>query len=313
MSSILTLRRPARLFTRIQSSEHEISSEPAHPPLQRFEDLPIWYQDNPSIRTGYRPVTHSTSGCISSWTFIHNETINIYTHLIAAILSIFAQFFLQSLISHHFPGAAFRDRLIFAANLVAATTTLSFSCGYHTLMNHSFPVSSIWLRIDYVGILALILGSFFSGIFVGFYCEHLLRRLYWSMIVTLSFITSIFVLHPQLQGLKYRSHRTMAFVATALSGFAPIGHGLYLYGWEEMWLRSGMPFWFLEGGVYGVGALFFASRFPESVWPGKFDIWGSSHQIFHVMIVIACVVHMMGVWNAYGWNYQNLQKCVADL
>ena len=105
----------------------------------------------------------------------------------------------------------------------------------------------------------------------------------------------------------------MAFVATALSGFAPIGHGLYLYGWEEMWLRSGMPFWFLEGGVYGVGALFFASRFPESVWPGKFDIWGSSHQIFHVMIVIACVVHVMGVWNAYGWNYQNLQRCVADL
>jgi adiponectin receptor len=180
-------------------------------------------------------------------------------------------------------------------------------------MNHSFPISSLWLRIDYIGILTLILGSFFSGIFVGFYCEPLLQRVYWSMIITLSLIASVLVLHPQLQGLKYRSHRTSAFVATALSGFAPIGHGLFLYGWEEMWVRSGMPFWFLEGLVYGSGAFFFASRFPESRWPGKFDIWFSSHQIFHVLIVMACAVHLMGVWDAYRWNYHNLQQCVGNL
>jgi adiponectin receptor len=126
------------------------------------------------------------------------------------------------------------------------------------------------------------------------------------MIITLSLITAILVIHPNLQGLSYRNFRTAAFVATGLSGFAPVGHGLWMYGWEEMWVRSGMPFWLLEGLIYGIGAFFFATRFPESRWPGKFDIFFSSHQIFHVLVVMGSMVHFAGVWDAYRWQYQRL-------
>lgn len=55
--------------------------------------------------------------------------------------------------------------------------------------------------------------------------------------------------------------------------------------------------------MYGCGAFFFATRFPESMWPGKFDIWFSSHQIFHVLVVVGSIVHLAGVWDAYSWNY----------
>jgi adiponectin receptor len=132
------------------------------------------------------------------------------------------------------------------------------------------------------------------------------------MITILSVVTSILVLDPKLQGLKYRSLRTWAFILTALSGFAPIIHGIILYGWAEMWVRSGMPYYFLEGLIYGAGAFFFVTRIPESIWPGKFDIWLSSHQIFHVMVVIASLVHMVGVWKAWGWNYMNQRTCLAN-
>lgn len=70
-----------------------------------------------------------------------------------------------------------------------------------------------------------------------------------------------------------------------------------------------MPYYFLEGLIYSVGAGFFVSRFPERVWPGKFDIWGSSHQVFHVLVVVAGGVHAWGVWRAYGWSYENLRGC----
>ena len=123
------------------------------------------------------------------------------------------------------------------------------------------------------------------------------------MIVTLSLITSVLVLHPKLQGLKYRSLRTWAFILTALSGFAPIIHGLVLHGWEDMWVGRGMPYWFMEGAVYGVGAFFFVTRIPESIRPGKFDVWGGSHSIFHALVVVASVVHLWGVWRALGWIY----------
>jgi adiponectin receptor len=262
MTSILTLRRPARLFTRATEETEAIASSPGAPspfsrtPLQKFEDLPVWYQDNPYVRDHYRPVSNSIFGCLYSWTYVHNETLNIYTHLVPAVLSVFAQVWMQVMINRSFPEAEVGDRLIFALNTGAATAAFAMSTFYHTLMNHSFHVSSLWLRIDYVGILALTLGSFFSGIYVGFYEHPHLRTLYWSMIVVLSVVSGILVLYPRLQGPKFRSLRTTAFVLTALSGLAPIGHGLWLYGWSIMWQRSGMPFWFGEGVVYGIGAVF---------------------------------------------------------
>jgi adiponectin receptor len=257
MTSILNVRRPARLFSRAVKPEEKEVAPPSTfsvVPLLNFEDLPVWYQDNPHVHTHYRPVSNSSFSCLYSWTYIHNESLNIYTHLVPAILSIFAQLWMQVLISSNFPEATLGDRLVFALNLLAATTALTLSTLYHTLMNHSFHISTLWLRIDYVGILALTLGSFFSGIYVGFYEHPHLRTAYWCMISWLSLVTSVLVLHPRLQGLRYRNLRTAAFVATAGSGFAPVAHGLWLYGWGSMWERSGMPFWFGEGAVYGVGA-----------------------------------------------------------
>lgn len=315
MAFILTYRRPKTTFSRAPSDqgngEKRNKSDTKSKHLVRWDMLPDWYKDNRFVLNGYRDVSNSSLACFRSIFSLHNETINIYTHLVPAIAFMFAQLLVQQAITAYFPEATRLDRIVFACNMGAAIVTLILSSLYHTLMNHSQTVSNLWLRIDYVGILTLILGSFFSGIYVGFYCEPMLRTIYWSMIISLSLITSILVLHPKLQGLKYRSHRTWAFIATALSGFAPVGHGLVLYGWNNMWVRSGMPYWFLEGLVYGTGAFFFVTRIPESVWPGTFDIWCSSHQIFHIMVVSASIVHIFGVWSAFSWNYHNQRTCPA--
>ncbi|KAK5074986.1 hypothetical protein LTS08_005436 [Lithohypha guttulata] len=233
-----------------------------------FEDLPEWLQDNEHIRSGYRRPMNSTLACVRSCAMLHNETLNIYTHLIpAAALAIF-QVYIQIKITQYFPEASTLDRIVIGANVIAAIVTFGLSASYHTLNSHSPQISSLWLRIDYVGILTLILGSFFSGIYVGFYCLPTPRTIHWCMITTLSFGTALLVLHPKLQEHKYRALKAYAFVATALTGFAPIGHGLYLYGWHEMWIRSGMPYYLLEGVIYGAGATVFITRFPESIWPG---------------------------------------------
>jgi len=33
-------------------------------------------------------------------------------------------------------------------------------------------------------------------------------------------------------------------------------------------------------------------RFPERFFPHKFDLLGSSHQIFHVAVVLGCLIHV---------------------
>ena len=43
-------------------------------------------------------------------------------------------------------------------------------------------------------------------------------------------------------------------------------------------------FWYLGGIIYITGALIYILRIPEKYRPGKHDIWGSSHQIFHFFV-----------------------------
>lgn len=58
-----------------------------------------------------------------------------------------------------------------------------------------------------------------------------------------------------------------------------------------------MPWWLAEGAVYRITTFFFATRFSESVekWTGMYDVLGGSHQIFHVLVVGASMLHR---WSA---------------
>jgi adiponectin receptor len=312
--------------------------------LITYAELPEWYRDNEYIVGSYRPESYSTSACFASLIYVHNETVNIYTHMIPAIVFLFAQVFILRLLHQQFPEAKPLDYVVLSFFLLCACITLSLSFMYHTLMNHSRGVSFLWLRLDYVGILALILGDFVSGIRVGFYCNPTLQKIYWSMVrlselvlslfaivpslvghpiptashvtnsllfapqtLTLGILTSILVIHPKyFQGLKYRKLRVAAFVTFGLSGFIPIAHGLIIYGFHRMWAASGLPYYLLEGGLLTLGSFFYATRCPESLKPGKFDIWGCSHSIFHVLVVLATAVHLVGVWQAFAYNHKHL-------
>ena len=134
-----------------------------------------------------------------------------------------------------------------------------------------------------------------------------------SQIAFLSTLSALLVLHPKFQGKKWRGFRTLVFVCTGLSGFAPVIHGAFLYGLNKAWRSTGMPYYLLEGFLYVLGASFYVSRFPESIKPGYFDIWGSSHQIFHVLVVIATFVHFTGIWHAFAYHYEHNRICAVRL
>lgn len=53
--------------------------------------------------------------------------------------------------------------------------------------------------------------------------------------------------------------------------------------------------------------LFFQARWPERFWPGSFDIWGSSHQIFHVLVVMAAASHLYGLLKAFDYYHGALE------
>lgn len=59
-----------------------------------------------------------------------------------------------------------------------------------------------------------------------------------------------------------------------------------------------IPFLALGGVLYIAGALMYAERCPERISPGKFDLFGSSHQIFHFAILAAAYAHYRAVMGA---------------
>lgn len=276
--------------------------------LISFEELPVWHQDNPHIRHGYRPISRSTRACLRSWGFLHNETLNIYTHLIPAVAALFiGEAWVLTYLRQRYVGVGASDYVVFAFLLSAAAVCLGISSAYHTLMSHSREIEARWLRLDFVGIIVLIVGSFVSGIYVGFWCEWAERKIYWSMSASLGAVSIVIMLAPCFQGPKWRTFRLVVFVVTGLSGFAPIIHGIHMFGFAQMARQSGLPYYFAEGGLFLIGAITYACRFPECIKPGAFDIFGSSHQIFHVLVVIATLVHLIGVLKAFDYNYHHRQ------
>ena len=51
-----------------------------------WEDLPQWMQSDPYIRRGYRRQLDSFSACFQSIFYLHNESVNIWSHLLPTLV-----------------------------------------------------------------------------------------------------------------------------------------------------------------------------------------------------------------------------------
>jgi adiponectin receptor len=150
--------------------------------LLPFDEIPEWQQDNEYIRHGYRPESGSMRACFASWLYLHNETINIFSHLVPAIFFLGAEVWIFSFFKAGYPQAKPLERFVFAFFLLSAFVCLGLSACYHTMLSHSAKVSELWLRLDFIGIVCLTLGDFVSGIYMMFYCEPTLQKVYWTMV-----------------------------------------------------------------------------------------------------------------------------------
>ena len=62
---------------------------------------------------------------------------------------------------------------------------------------------------------------------------------------------------------------------------------------------------------YLVGAAIYASRVPERFAPGKFDLIGHSHQIFHVLGVLGSLFVYLGLKKIM--DEENTSKCAIKI
>lgn len=71
---------------------------------------------------------------------------------------------------------------MFGCFFAGAVACLGMSGTYHTIGNHSHEVAVWGNKLDYLGIVGLIWGSFVPVIWYAFESETALMRGYWSMV-----------------------------------------------------------------------------------------------------------------------------------
>lgn len=148
-----------------------------------WEEAPEWQQDNEYILTGYRPGNTNYSKCFRSLSNSHDETCNIYTHLIGAlILPLVAINTFQALSKPRFSHVSGMDYVTLGIFFFSAECCLVFSTAFHLMGCHSRTVERFWLRMDVLGIVAVTVGTSVPGIYYVFACEPSLQRLHWRVV-----------------------------------------------------------------------------------------------------------------------------------
>src|SRR5436190_396371 len=77
--------------------------------LLLWDELPLWQQDNHYIRSGYRRESRSYRESFASLGYLHNESVNIYSHLLGAIAITCLGVILHSILGPKYVSASTSD------------------------------------------------------------------------------------------------------------------------------------------------------------------------------------------------------------
>ncbi|KAH9504785.1 hypothetical protein Btru_061952 [Bulinus truncatus] len=254
--------------------------------------LPDWLKDNDFLLRGHRVPTNSFIACFKSIFRIHTETGNIWTHLLGmiAFLGIAAYFLTRPSIE-----IQWQEKAVFSAFFMGAILCLGFSWVFHTVYCHSERVGRFFNKLDYCGIALLTIGSFVPWLYYSFYCRLEPKVTYLALIFFLGTICIVVSMWDKFAHPQYRPLRAGVFVALGLSGVIPAMHYVITDGFWHAINYAALGWLVLMALLYIVGAVIYAVRIPERIFPGKFDIWFQSHQIFHVFVLAAAFVHYHGI------------------
>ncbi|CAJ0946696.1 unnamed protein product [Ranitomeya imitator] len=167
-------------------------------------------------------------------------------------------------------------------------------------------------RLDYSGIALLIMGSFVPWLYYSFYCSPQPRLIYLSIVCVLGITAIVVAQWDRFATPKHRPTRAGVFLGLGLSGIVPTLHFTIAEGFVKATTVGQMGWFFLMAVMYITGAGLYAARIPERFFPGKFDIWFQSHQIFHVLVVAAAFIHFYGVSNLQEFRYGLEGGCTDD-
>ncbi|KAI4855402.1 mPR-typeG-protein-coupled receptor [Aureobasidium sp. EXF-8846] len=209
--------------------------------------------------------------------------------------------------------SAEKTTLLESRENVAGNDLLTFD----EIRSHSQTVHKKYNRADCSGIVLLMWGASLASIHFAFICDPRQKSLHWFLVClrrlpnqfeacTDDLVQSsasataciTFILGPMFIQPQYRSLRALTYLSLGLFAFVFIVHSIYLHGFALQRRRLSLEWMGLMALLNLLGCSAYAFRIPESKFPGKFDFVGASHQIMHVAVLAAGLVHYHGLSKA---------------
>jgi len=235
----------------------------------------------------------------------HNETLNIWTHLIGMVLFVVRaiHWYNGHIAMRRVAPFSFYSALVMLL-LLAAITCLLASSLYHWRICTTLREHSCYLRLDHTGIMGMCLLQFVTGVSLGYSCEHPLQLAYLRLTGVIGVAMLAVVILPPLHNFQI-----LTFSLCGVSGLLPCGHWFFIARTAQ--LQACAPFILATIIGYSACLTVFTKRWPECLSPGRFDLVGHSHQIFHVLVFLATAAYLEAIIVAHDLLQSDPASCVV--
>ncbi|KAI0032105.1 hemolysin-III related-domain-containing protein [Vararia minispora EC-137] len=256
--------------------------------LISYDNLPEEWRNNPFITHGYRFIPLNRWHILALSIFaLHNETLNIHTHLIPFLL------WARSMIPTRFTPIP-SDVPLFLFTLFALLCLFT-SALWHTMAGCAHRTGMVLsAKLDYIGIGWLICASVGTIVWYGFQGFDGWQRCYVGLCVVMGFAGSILPFYDWFNTPEHKLTRVAFFLSLALTALVPLSHLSLLYTSRAVltFITPLVPS-FLS---YLGGLFFYVTNLPERATPPRwapylFYCGGGSHAIWHAFIVLAIAQH----------------------
>ncbi|KAF4090996.1 hypothetical protein AMELA_G00032090 [Ameiurus melas] len=281
------------------------------PPVFNVHQVPKDFQED-CIISGYRHPRSSATDCVLSLFQLTNETVNIWTHFLPT------WYFLYKLLTVIFIQDVWTDAytwplLVFL--LSCCMYPLASSCA-HTFSTMSTRARHICYFFDYGALSVYSLGSAiaYSAYIVPDAWVNSLFHKYYVPVAVLNTVISTttacysrlgFPLHTNPDTVNRFAEeesprlakvlRVLAFTYPYLFDNIPLFYRIFLCVGEGCTANKVNSLHVYHIVLAFLTGFLFATHLPERLAPGRFDLVGHSHQLFHVCGIIATHFQMQAI------------------
>ncbi|CAK8691046.1 unnamed protein product [Clavelina lepadiformis] len=222
----------------------------------------------------------------------NNELFNVWTHLLPSLYFMYLWYtFSQTLdLMDNWP--------LFSVTFASIILTMCSALA-HAFHSRSTYHHSCWFMLDYFGITTF---AFSSTVAHFFACSELS---YYNMfgpinlkILLVNCFLGFLCCSISQTGKKLvsichaRRYKLWSNALGYLYGMLPVGHRMYVLWHDE---DPAITYHALQFLFLVLAPLWYTSDFPQRLFPGKFDVIGHSHQIFHIFGALACYFNIHAV------------------